>query len=500
MGLNSKEEKLKELLGLEEEFDIEISDVWSDINQRLDDRDNDNDRKRFFFWLSGFFGLFLIAGALFYFTQSSSSTTQSSLSETTIDQSKSLTENQITKQITETPSQTPQLNHQDVVSSQIEKSSPIITEQSTAQSFNNATASTSNAYNSGTVVSARFSERSSASNGLNNGRDAKSTNIIAPPSIGSSNNASQSNSVLPSLTEEAESILVEETEVNQPMAAAQLLDPMNFLPGLWNQNPEREIVLDESSFGEDMIMVETQSNFSSRWMIGFYAGALTSNNTHSINNAPEWDQAYLFSETGKPGLAGEFFVSKQFKNTFRLSASLQYSNLVSQFRNNYSSVGFVTTDVISATREEEDGSITPLYESLTEEEVTYYDLDWYRQHDLLDVYVGLSKPLLPRRSKFQIVPELGVSYNVLSNHRGYQFTSAPHVVEKLVDAQENLYGDNSGARAHLSMSLEYQFGPCNLMLKANHRTSLNNLMNAASFYGVKQSQFGVLAGVSYILN
>jgi len=489
MSLNNKEEKLKALLGVDD-FDLEVGEVWSDINFRLDERDRKKKRRVFPFLI---LAILLPVCMMLAYSYSSNSTKLAN-------QSSKLSQSVGVHKITETEDSNKQdssIEYEKLESKQTtlpkdEILSRLENEKSsTNRTLNNSNSKTKLKQTGNSISSSRIKDinRESAVRGTSSIVNKKLVPAIQTESITNENsipktnlsNSLNSTGIGGELIEDAGLIQIQKIPL---IAVVESVNSSKLV--LWLKTQKRS---------SEPILIEKTS--PSRWTIGLAAGVLGVQSSLELNDLmdSEIPKAFIQDEN-LTGVQADLLIARALTEKWNLFAGLSYTKRVAKYDNSYRINSSQESAGIEYYEEDEDGIQTPVIGNILSSDYTNYDVLWHRQHDEVDFVLGVSTELL-KASRFNISPELSLTYNIISKLRGYFFENELNAFKVIKEETENPYAKNSGLKMQLGIACSYDFGSTSIFVKGNYRHYLNDLTKETNFYTIKNNHGALMLGMTY---
>ena len=238
---------------------------------------------------------------------------------------------------------------------------------------------------------------------------------------------------------------------------------------------------------------------SESW-VGFLSFGIGTNKNFSsnsvINSNGEFKSNLFDKESGQWGFGSELMYNLENRNGWSFGLGVSYDLNVSRYLdlgeriNQTTSTGNTVIDI------EADGTVNTLQGQLAKISVNNADVQWYRQHQNVDVQMRIAKNIWTvNRLSFDL--EGGLLYNIYNRSSGYYFEDTANGLMKFNAGEENPYRKSQGFKAQVGLNIKYAFNNMDLGLRSYYRYNPNSILEKNHFYELKNSQLGFQISVAY---
>lgn len=471
--LNDEEKKFAEILS-DVSFDIDTNELWQAVEHKLHSKKR---KRKFPFWLSCVAGLLVVGSVLWIASPFDTSQNQELSAELSAEIEKLPSVFDRSAALEEVIEQVVQKREQTSPTSDISDS--VILEPAESSKATAITTNTvSNRKSSDKVVWTKpFSGFSQSETGSQLPSRIISSEKTAPSKVSRVGDNSNEQSALA-----YEISLIDEIDAldHDPSLLAIGIRNFNVLLGLAEIAYPIE-VLDPSNSWTPYFHAATGSNLNST--------------TYTALETDSRVDALASRERSLPGLSSALEFGYENQNGLRFFGGLRHMQLVNQYRNN---TPVTTVEEIEGAElfVDENGGTNSSTGTITKTTTKRYAQNLFRLQNMLDVFVGVGKSY-QLGEKWRAGANVAAHYNFLSFTKGYHFNSSFTDIEKFTTDENTEFKKTIGVGGKFELNIERRMNDkLNLTMRPFLSTYLNEI-NKGNHYLIKNSQFGLLVGITY---
>jgi len=481
-NLHHTEEKFKDILE-DVSFNVDSSEIWATISDRLPKEEKRDKPFWFFFTLA--LGFVLVAGQMIYFATANSDDFSSQIvSENEAVQTQLNSSNALNIKVTTIDDS----STNSIDNKQAKQKSILNKNQLDLQSpYNNSIPNAAETLPISQMTSANYTIPNFATPIITNDLEQHTKTIFKGTSKNTNKifEISEDNSLALTNSLKAESIY-EDSQVA-------IVQDFDFLPTLSNIKA-LEFLRTEKDFQAQFVK---PLNKSAKKLATFYSlrtGLNLSQSSYSIIS-PDNDQIDFSSEKDLIGHSTDFLFGLETLKGWRLSTGISYSYTASRYANRNQTSYTQLVEGVESTLITVTGQEIPQFGQVMQTVTLDEELRWHRRHKSFDLQVILGKQVFAL-GKFSVNAEIGGSINLNTSNSGYYYDNTTQIITRFNQGEENPYKNNTGVRLHTGVALEYKINQLSVGLNSFYRT-IPNSITQNNLFNLKKNQLGLQLNLTY---
>ena len=231
--------------------------------------------------------------------------------------------------------------------------------------------------------------------------------------------------------------------------------------------------------------------------IGVRGGAWYNMASQSITDVnSELNNSIFGPESGVASANMALDIGVEHRSGWRLIAGVGIHDAVHRYARTDESVRMSTTDGTAFIIIADDGSTQSVAGEVPLVTTVQYDLQWHRRHRIVEAHVGLGKTIW-HWGRLSVGADALLGYAVNTSHAGYEYDNATGAIVKMAAGEDNNYRSNQGFSAAFMARLSLHLGQADVSLIPVWRHQLSPFTNTQSFYKSTNSQLGLQLGITY---
>ena len=466
--LNNQEREFKKVLeGIS--FDINTSDVWHDIKDRLP-LEKKKERKPFWLFSLGLLGLvFLSATAMYTILQEEDNVSPTELVA-------------FKKVDTSTSKSSVVSNTRKSNSNMAHESNPIVSEKQIGDSNTTDTKAYSPTSN---IITPSIIVDNTSSTNRNKSLIGQSLTRINPLK-----------SYRSMAIESKENLLnnsVQLSEISNVDDVASLGSMLSYIVD-GAEVPVLSLAFDNSI--EPVLINASKYKFFGSLRSGTNFG-LAENSIIDINS--EFDGSKFNNESSRFGISNELVLGIETSKAWRFFAGVSHTNEVYNYSNQSIELTQLSDIGVQSIHIDAQGFENEISGPVSVTRTTSYDKSVHRRHQSIGLNLGVAKrvSLLKRLS---IIPEVSLQYNLKQSTSGYYFSADSGDVDIIASTQSNPYTSDQFIRYRAGLGVDYDLGNFSIGILGTYIYNPNNYLKEPTFYQSKSDLLSLQFSVSYYPN